>query len=74
MLWTTLAGAPSYDRETLTYTLHSASGFTPARALGSNPLKPATFSPDPVALSAAGPHAIVAWGAGSSVEVALLNG
>lgn len=74
VLWTTLAGAPSYDREALTYALHGPNGFTPAQALGSNPLKPATFAPDPVALSAAGSHAIVAWGAGTSVEVALLNG
>jgi hypothetical protein len=74
VLWTTLAGAPSYDRETLEYALHGPEGFTPAHTLASNPLEPATFAPDPVALAAAGEHAIVAWGAGRRVQIAQLNG
>jgi len=74
VLWTTLAGAPGYDRETLECVLHGPAGFTPARVLGANPLRPTTFAPDPIELAAAGSHAIVAWGARTSVEVALLSG
>ncbi len=74
VLWTQLSGAPSYNREQLDYVLHDASGFTATRALASNALAPKTFSPDPVALAAAGDHAIVAWGAGRQVEIALLGG
>jgi len=67
----------NYAAESIDYALHTGAGFTPRRLLATNPLPQQGYSPDTIALAAAGAHAIIAWSQWEpqhTVSAVLLNG